>query len=89
MCEIPEDNIISCQLSFITIGDIDYDKNIKIVLGIIKEFGLDFKINEMSSIVKGSRDKIFALLNKICSEMNEQKYLVNISISNTCGCDEY
>jgi len=88
MCEIQEDNIISCQLTFITIGDMNYNDNINNVLEQIKESGLDFKIGEMSTIIKGNRDKIFLLINKICSEMKNHKYLINISISNICGCYE-
>ena len=87
MCEIQKDQIISCQLAFVTIGDIDYNENIEIVLKMIRESGLRYNIGETSTLIKGNSKKLFFLLNKICSEMQCKNYLLNISISNICGCN--
>lgn len=87
MCKIQEEQIISCQLAFITIGDIDYGKNIEAVLELIKKSGLYFTIGETSTVIKGNCEKVFFLLNKICLEMYSKKFIINISISNTCGCN--
>jgi uncharacterized protein YqgV (UPF0045/DUF77 family) len=86
MCEIQKSKVISCQLNFITIGDAEYNKNIEFVLELIKKSGLHCNIGEMSTIIKGDSDKVFFLLNKICSEMQNKKFIMNISISNICGC---
>jgi len=87
MCKIQKDQIISCQLAFVTIGDIDYNENIEIVLKMIKESGLSYNIGETSTLIKGNSENIIFLLNKICSEMQCKNYLLNISISNICGCN--
>ena len=88
MCEIQKEKIISCQLNFVTIGDTDYNKNIDNVLKLIETSGLNYNIGEMSTIIKGNPQKIFLLLNKICYEMQDKNFLINISISNICGCYE-
>jgi uncharacterized protein YqgV (UPF0045/DUF77 family) len=87
MCEIQKEQMISCQLAFITIGDIDYGKNIEFVLELIKKSGLYFDIGEISTVIKGNCEKVFSLLNKICLEIQNKKFLMNISISNVCGCN--
>lgn len=86
MCKISEEQIISCQLTFITIGDLEYEANIEIVLEMIKESGLSYCIGETSTVIKGNNEKMFILLNKISCEMKNINYFMNISISNTCGC---
>jgi uncharacterized protein YqgV (UPF0045/DUF77 family) len=83
--EIQEEQLISCQLTFITIGDIDYNENIGFVLELIKKSDLYFNIGETSTVIMGNCEKIFRLLNKICFEMRSKRFLMNISISNTCG----
>jgi len=87
MCEIQKEQMISCQLSFITIGDIEYTKNIETVLEIIKNSGLYFNTGETSTLIKGSSDKVLSLVNKICSEMQTKYFLMNIALSNLCGCN--
>jgi uncharacterized protein YqgV (UPF0045/DUF77 family) len=78
--------MICCQLSFITVGDAEYNKNIEFALALIENSGLTSYTGEMSTLIKGDCDEVFLLLNKICSEMQNKNFIMNLTVSNVCGC---
>lgn len=85
MCAM--EKVISCQLSFIPIGDMDYLNHIKIVLDIVKESNLDYIIGEMSTYIKGESEKVFELIQNIFTKMsNIVSFTMDIKLSNICGC---
>jgi uncharacterized protein YqgV (UPF0045/DUF77 family) len=86
MCEVSKEIIVSSQLSFITFGDSDYNNDIQKVINIIEESKLDYTVGRMSTIIKGDILAVMNLVNTICCVMNDKKYLINMSISNVCGC---
>jgi uncharacterized protein YqgV (UPF0045/DUF77 family) len=86
MCEVSEKVTVSCQLSFITLGDRDYNKNIQDVINIIEKSNINYTVGKMSTTVKGDVLTVMNLINTICYAMKDKKYLINMSISNICGC---
>ena len=79
---------IACQLSFSPIGVEDYNREIGRVLELIKGCGLSVDIGPMSTIIRGSSEKVFALLEDIVKVQAQSglRYVMNMAISNTCGC---
>lgn len=78
---------VSCQLSFITLGDVEYNKNIQGAINLIEKSGLDTTVGQMSTLIKGDLHTITALLEALCRTMEEKHFLITMSISNTCGCE--
>jgi uncharacterized protein YqgV (UPF0045/DUF77 family) len=57
------------------------------VLRLIESSGLRFEIGAMDTLVWGSPGEISDIIEKIQSEMaGKAKYILDIRISNTCGC---
>lgn len=87
MCEVSEKVIVSCQLSFITLGDSEYNKNIQDVINIIRKSDINYTVGQMSTTIKGDVLTVMNLINTICHIMKDKEYLINMSISNICGCE--
>ncbi|MDF2591860.1 MAG: hypothetical protein K0S75_1326 [Clostridia bacterium] len=86
MC--PLEKITSCQLSFIPIQSEDYLSDIEMVLKKIAASGLEHSIGEMSTIIKGSKRDILNLISNIYDSMTAKcSFVIDVRISNTCGCD--
>ncbi|MCL2580151.1 MAG: Ykof family thiamine-binding protein [Oscillospiraceae bacterium] len=85
MRKIPQ---IACQLSFVPIGDIDYNREIGLVLDMIAASGLTHEVGAMSTIIRGESLKVLALLGQIIQHEAESghRYTMTAAISNTCGC---
>jgi uncharacterized protein YqgV (UPF0045/DUF77 family) len=87
VCEVSEKVIVSCQLSFITLGDSEYNKNIQDVINIIRKSDINYTVGQMSTTIKGDVLTVMNLINTICHIMKDKEYLINMSISNICGCE--
>jgi uncharacterized protein YqgV (UPF0045/DUF77 family) len=87
MCEVREEVRVSCQLSFITLGYGDYNRHIQDAINIIEKSNLDYTVGPMSTIVKGDLSKVMNLINTVCNVMRDKEYIINMAISNICGCD--
>lgn len=85
MCAV--EKVISCQISFVPFDTQDYNEDIRQVLKMIKNSGLEHEIGLMSTVVRGSREKIFALLFTITSTMDPVcGFVMDARFSNVCGC---
>ncbi|MCK9217851.1 MAG: thiamine-binding protein [Firmicutes bacterium] len=82
--------IVSCQITYLPIGTVDYPDEVNDVLEIIKESGLEYNVDIMSTTIRGESDIVFNLIKKIHSEMSGKNYnfTMNILLSNICGCGE-
>jgi len=81
------EKIASCEISFLPIGDNNYIQNIEKVLEIIRSSNLEYNIGILSTTVRGDKDKIFLLIKEIYDKMEETtNFIMDIMISNTCGC---
>jgi len=80
--------MISCGLAYYPIGKVEYEEEINKVIQIIKDAGIAYEVNEMSTVIKGESELVFSVLKKITNEMTETKFVLNLSISNTCGCEK-
>ncbi|MGK9475593.1 YkoF family thiamine/hydroxymethylpyrimidine-binding protein [Melioribacter sp. OK-6-Me] len=78
---------MTCEIAFIPLGSEDYIADVERVLEIIRKSDLEFKIGEMSTLVKGEANKIFSLLKNIFdSEYDKTKFIISVRMSNVCGC---
>lgn len=79
--------IAACEISFLPLGTADTSELVKRVLAKIEESGLGYSMGDMSTVVKGDRDKIFQLLREIYTDMDgECEFVLLTKISNICGC---
>lgn len=87
MCEIHKGNVISAQLSFYPLNEIDCLVSIDKVLKIIDQSGLDYNAGDMSTVIKGERENVFNLIKDITYTMDDEgcKFSMNVIISNFCG----
>lgn len=88
MCAMAKGNIISCQITYFPIDSNKYLDEINEVLELIKDSGLDYNVDILSTTIKGEADKIFNLITNIHKEMSYKNcnYTMNIMVSNICGC---
>ncbi len=83
------EDLITCQIIFYPLATTEVTRPVNEVIDIIKSYSLqDIEVGPTSTILRGSRDKIYTLLNNISAEMEKQdiKYAMSINISNECGC---
>jgi uncharacterized protein YqgV (UPF0045/DUF77 family) len=81
------DQIITCELSFISIGSLEYIEEINQVIDIIKDSGIEYFVSLMSTTLRGKRELVFALTRRIFDEMDEKcKFSIIMKMSNECGC---
>ena len=85
MC--PMEKIASCQITFTPIMSKDYIGDVEKVLEIIKNSGLEYNINILSTTVRGQKEKVLNLINDIYNTMDKtSSFTMDIKISNICGC---
>ena len=79
---------IACQLSYCPIGEVQYNREIERVLGLIAASGLQAEVGAMSTIIRGEAPKVLDLLGQIIQLQAESglRYTMTATISNTCGC---
>ena len=88
MCTMAKGSIISCQITYFPIGSRQYLEEIDEVLELIKNSGLDYNVDILSTTIKGEADKVFDLITNIHKEMSYKNcnYTMNVMVSNICGC---
>ena len=85
MCGL--DKMIYCQLSFAPLARNEYGSDVKRVLRIISDSGLEHEAGVMSTVVRGKEKELFRLMQKIYEDMdNFCSFIMDIKISNVCGC---
>ncbi len=86
-CSVKE-NLVSCQIAYYPIGSAEYLDEIDDVLQVIKNTGLEYSMNEMSTTVKGEASKVIGMIVDLQREMTQKGYefTMNILLSNVCGC---
>jgi len=86
MCAM--EKIVSVQISFVPIGSIDYLEEIRRVLDIIGNSGLEHNVGIMSTVVRGEKSKVFKLIENIYENMDHVcSFILDVKISNICGCE--
>ncbi len=83
------EDVITCQIIFYPLATTEVTGPVNEVIDIIKSYSLqEMKLGPTATTLKGSREKIYKLLNNISAEMAEKdiKYAMSINISNECGC---
>ncbi len=84
MCSVAK--TISCQVSFIPIGNKDYTAHIKTALRLIAESGVQYRTGMMSTVIQGSQEEVFGLLSRIFAVMDPVcGFVMDARFSNVCG----
>ena len=85
---MPDVEKMSCaQISFAPLGTEDIESAVSEVLEIIESSGMKHETGAMSTIIWGTPGDLSAIIEKIQTRMNgKTKYIMDIRISNTCGC---
>lgn len=87
MCSM--EKIASCQIAFTPIVSDNYMGDIKKVLEIINDSGLENEVGVLSTFVRGEKNKVLKLVSEIYGTMdNITKFTMDIKISNICGCGQ-
>jgi uncharacterized protein YqgV (UPF0045/DUF77 family) len=87
MC--PVEKIASCQITFTPIVSDDYMEDVKRVLDIIEDSGLENSVGVLSTFVRGEKCKVLKLISDIYEIMDSKtKFSMDIKISNICGCGQ-
>lgn len=88
MCSLEKRDIVACQIAYFPIGSKKYLNEIKEILNLIKNSGLDYDFGTMSTIIKGEADKVFDLIKGIHKQafFKNYGYTMSIMLSNVCGC---
>ena len=85
MCAVGK--VAACELSFLPIVSDKYSRDVKTVLDIIENSGLEFEAGSMSTLIRGSSEKIFSLLSQIYDSLDDScSFSMVVKISNLCGC---
>lgn len=85
----PMDKVIACELSFLPIASENYEGDVRQVLALIGESGLDHTVGEMSTVIKGKSAALWGTLQKISEIMDEHcQFTMIIKVSNVCGCEK-
>lgn len=89
MREIHKRNVISAQISFYPLNEIDCFVPIDKVLKIIDQSGIDYNAGDMSTVIRGESANVLNLIRDITNEMNDEgcKFSMNVSLSNFCGVE--
>lgn len=82
--------MISCEFTFISLKDLYPEESLRPVLKLIEQSGLDYKIGEMSSGVRGESAEVFKLFQDIDGYCREEgiRYHIQMIFSNYCACGQ-
>jgi len=87
MC--PMEKIATCQIAFTPIVSDNYIEDVKKVLDIINNSGLENSVGVLSTFVRGEKSKVLKLITDIYENMDHvTKFSMDIKISNICGCGQ-
>ncbi|WP_448516777.1 YkoF family thiamine/hydroxymethylpyrimidine-binding protein [Pseudothermotoga sp.] len=73
-------------MSFYPLGTERIDETVNEVLKIIESSGLRHQISHMSTTLWGNPSQITQLIERIITSMNQTRFVLQITISNHCGC---
>ena len=80
------DKVITCQISFLSLGNEKVDLAVKKVIDIIESFNVNVRVGLLSTEIKGPSSEILKLIQEIVSYSNKHsKFVLDIKISNICG----
>ncbi len=87
MC--PVEKIASCQIAFTPIVSNNYMEDVKKVLEIINNSGLENSVGVLSTFIRGDKNKVLKLITEIYDAMDSiTNFSMDIKISNICGCGQ-
>lgn len=79
--------VAACEISFLPIESSNYANDVKQVITIIEESGLEYSVGVMSTFIRGRSENIFRLLSEIYDALDDAcSFSMVVKISNLCGC---
>jgi uncharacterized protein YqgV (UPF0045/DUF77 family) len=81
------DRKIACQISYLPLGTENIEEKVEKILHIIRNSGLEFKVNSFATEIKGSKAEVFSLIEDIFETAEtESQFVLDLKLSNICGC---
>lgn len=83
------EKIASCEITFIPISTEEYLDKINQVLKIIEGSSHENTVGPLSTVVRGEKDRVLALITDIYKTMDDVcDFTMVIKLSNLCGCKQ-
>ena len=81
------DRKIACQTSYIPLGTENIEEKVEKVLYMLRNSGLEFKVSSFATEIKGSKARMFSLIEDIFEiAETEGQFVLELKLSNICGC---
>lgn len=74
----------SCQFSLYPLGEKDLSPTINAAIQELKKSGLQYEMGNMSTIVYGGTDEIFAVLKNMYEAISNKPAVMTFTLSNAC-----
>ena len=81
------DRKIACQMSYLPLGTKNIENKVEKILHILTNSGLEFKVSSFATEIKGSKARVFSLIEDIFEIAEaEGQFVLELKLSNICGC---
>lgn len=81
------DRKIACQMSYLPLGTKNIENKVEKILHILTNSGLEFKVSSFATEIKGSKARVFSLIEDIFEiAETEGRFVLELKLSNICGC---
>jgi uncharacterized protein YqgV (UPF0045/DUF77 family) len=76
-----------CQVSYLALGTADFEEQTEKIISVIRDSDLDHRVGSLATEVRGSQADLLALIQEIVAVAgSESRFVLDIRLSNTCGC---
>lgn len=77
------------QLNFLPLKTLEIDRAVDAVIKLIEDSGINYEVNDFSTILRGESGAMLELLGKINEHCENEgiHYSMNITMSNYCACE--
>ena len=81
------DKIVACQMSYLPLRTENIEEKVEKILYIIRNSGLEFKVGSFATEIKGSKARVFSLIQDIFEVAEtEGQFVLELKLSNICAC---
>ena len=78
---------IACQMSYLPLGTENIEEKVEKILHMLRNSGLEIKVNSFATEIKGSKAEVFSLIEDIFETAEtESQFVLDLKLSNICGC---
>ena len=80
------DPSLSCQISYLPLGTDQTSAYVNEIIKLIADSGLDHEVGAFATVIGGKHSALLALIADILQVASRCNFVLDIRISNTCGC---